>query len=59
MDLRPTTEAASFAARIADKGANGLIRIYFSDWNDALNITTDLEAESVMLSHQTCLALRG
>ncbi|MDE7353312.1 MAG: cellobiose phosphorylase [Acetatifactor sp.] len=43
---------------IADKGRNGLVRIYFADWNDALNITTDPEAESVMLSHQFCLALR-
>lgn len=43
---------------ISDKGKNGLIRIYFADWNDALNITTDPEAESVMLSHQFCLALR-
>lgn len=43
---------------VQDKGRNGLVRIYFADWNDALNITTDPEAESVMLSHQFCLALR-
>jgi cellobiose phosphorylase len=43
---------------IQDKGRNGLVRIYFADWNDALNITTDPEAESVMLSHQFCMALR-
>lgn len=43
---------------IADKGRNGLVRIYFADWNDALNITTDPEAESVMLSCQFCLALK-
>lgn len=43
---------------IADKGRNGLVHIYFADWNDALNITTDPEAESVMLSHQFCLALK-
>lgn len=43
---------------LADKGRNGLVKIYFADWNDALNITTDPEAESVMLSHQFCLALR-
>ncbi len=43
---------------ILDKGRNGLVRIFFADWNDALNITTDSEAESVMLSHQFCLALR-
>ncbi len=43
---------------IADQGRNGLVRIYFADWNDALNITTDPEAESVMLSCQFCLALK-
>lgn len=43
---------------IGDKGRNGLVRIYFADWNDALNVTTDPEAESVMLSHQFCLALK-
>jgi len=43
---------------IQDKGKNGLVKIYFADWNDALNITTNPEAESVMLSHQFCLALR-
>lgn len=43
---------------LADKGRNGLVRIYFADWNDALNVTTDEEAESVMLSHQFCLALK-
>lgn len=43
---------------IRDRGKNGLVRIYFADWNDALNITTDPEAESVMLSHQFCLALK-
>lgn len=43
---------------IEDKGKNGLVKIYFADWNDALNITTDPDAESVMLSHQFCLALK-
>ncbi len=43
---------------VEDKGINGLTRIFFADWNDALNITTDGEAESVMLSHQFCLALK-
>lgn len=43
---------------IADKGENGLVKIFFADWNDALNVTDDEEAESVMLSHQFCLALR-
>lgn len=43
---------------ILDKGKHGLVKIYFADWNDALNITDDPEAESVMLSHQFCLALR-
>lgn len=48
---------AAVARLLGDKGRNGLVRIYFADWNDALNITTDPEAESVMLSHQFCLAL--
>lgn len=48
---------AAVSRLIADKGRNGLVRIYFADWNDALNITTDPEAESVMLSHQFCMAL--
>ena len=43
---------------ILDKGKHGLVKIYFADWNDALNVTDDPEAESVMLSHQFCLALR-
>lgn len=43
---------------IRDKGENGLTKIYFADWNDALNITTDPDAESVMLSHQFALALK-
>lgn len=43
---------------IEDKGRNGLLRIFFADWNDALNITTDPEAESVMLSEQFCYALK-
>lgn len=49
---------AAVSRLIGDKGRNGLVRIFFADWNDALNITTDPEAESVMLSHQFCLALR-
>lgn len=43
---------------IADKGEHGLVKLFFADWNDALNVTDDAEAESVMLSHQFCLALR-
>ena len=43
---------------IRDKGENGLVKIYFAVWNDALNITTDPDAESVMLSHQFALALK-
>ncbi|MWK60558.1 cellobiose phosphorylase, partial [Pseudomonas otitidis] len=43
---------------ILDKGKNGLVKLAFADWNDALNVTDDPEAESVMLSHQFCLALR-
>lgn len=49
---------AAVTRLLADKGKNGLIRIYFADWNDALNITDDPGAESVMLSHQFCLALK-
>ena len=41
-----------------DRGRNGLVRIFFADWNDALNIPSEEEAESVMLSEQFCLALR-
>ena len=44
---------------LGDKGRNGLVKIRFADWNDALNITTDPDGESVMLSHQFCLALRN
>lgn len=40
---------------LQDMGAHGLTRIFFADWNDALNITTDPEAEYVMLSHQIYL----
>lgn len=40
-----------------DRGPHGLTKLFFADWNDALNVTTDPEAESVMLSHQFCLAL--
>lgn len=40
-----------------DRGPNGLVRIFFADWNDALNISDDPEAESVMLTQQFCLAL--
>jgi cellobiose phosphorylase len=43
---------------LEDRGPNGLVRIFFADWNDALNITDDADAESVMLTQQFCLALR-
>lgn len=43
---------------LEDRGANGLTKIFFADWNDALNVTDDPEAESVMLSIQFCLALK-
>lgn len=49
---------AAVARLIDDKGKNGLVKIYFADWNDALNIIDDPEAESVMLSHQFCFALK-
>ncbi len=56
----PVREHLKAAARclLTDLGPHGLVRIRFADWNDALNVTTDDQAESVMLSHQTCLALR-
>jgi cellobiose phosphorylase len=41
-----------------DRGRNGLVRIFFADWNDALNIPPEEEAESIMLSEQFCLALK-
>jgi cellobiose phosphorylase len=41
-----------------DRGKNGLVKIFFADWNDALNVTDDPEAESVMLSVQFTLALK-
>lgn len=43
---------------LQDRGRSGLVRIYFADWNDSLNIPPEEEAESVMLSEQFCLALR-
>ncbi|MDO4622936.1 MAG: cellobiose phosphorylase [Eubacteriales bacterium] len=49
---------AAAARLLADRGKHGLVKIYFADWNDALNITDDPEAESVMLSQQTALAFR-
>lgn len=41
-----------------DRGPDGLVKIFFADWNDALNVTDDADAQSVMLSQQFCLALR-
>ena len=49
---------AAIHCLLADKGINGLVRIYYADWNDALNIPEKEQAESVMLSEQFCLALR-
>lgn len=48
---------AAIHCLMADKGPDGLVRIRFADWNDALNIPPEEEAESVMLSEQFCLAL--
>lgn len=42
----------------SDRGRHGLVKIRFADWNDALNIPPEEEAESVMLSEQFCLALK-
>lgn len=46
------------AARVLaeDRGPHGLSRIRTADWNDALNISGDPEAESAMLSAQACIA---
>src|SRR5690606_8278235 len=41
-----------------DRGENGLMRIFYADWNDALNVKDDPDAESVMLTQQLCLALK-
>ena len=56
----PVLEHVKAAVRrlLDDRGRNGLVRIFFADWNDALNIPPEEEAESVMLSEQFCLALR-
>ena len=49
---------AAVSRLLYDRGRSGLVRIFFADWNDALNIPPEEEAESVMLSEQFCLALR-
>jgi cellobiose phosphorylase len=49
---------AAVTRLLTDRGPNGLVKIFFADWNDALNITDDPDAESVMLTQQFCLALR-
>lgn len=49
---------AAVSCLLENGGPHGLPKLFFADWNDALNVTTDPEAESVMLAHQTCLALR-
>lgn len=49
---------AAVSRLIADKGENGLVKLFFADWNDALNVTDDAEAESVMLSCQSALAFQ-
>ncbi len=56
----PVLEHMKAAVRCLEenKGEHGLPKILYADWNDALNITTDPDAESVMLAEQYCLALR-
>ena len=49
---------AAVSRLLDDRGRNGLVHIFFADWNDALNVPPEEEAESVMLSEQFCLALR-
>lgn len=41
---------------LQDRGPHNLVRIKFADWNDALNIMNDENAESVMVSAQACMA---
>ncbi len=49
---------AAIGRLLEDRGPNGLVKIFFADWNDALNITNDPDAESVMLTEQLCFALK-
>jgi cellobiose phosphorylase len=41
---------------LKDRGPHKLVKIKFADWNDALNIMNDENAESVMVSAQACIA---
>ena len=41
---------------IQDRGPHNLLKIKFADWNDALNVMNDEDAESVMVSSQACIA---
>lgn len=41
---------AGLNLKLTDTGPNGICRIRYADWNDALNIWTDPDAESVMVS---------
>ncbi len=47
--------AVEWYAKPENLGENGLTKIYYADWNDALNIPDD-NAESVFLSMAVCLA---
>lgn len=49
---------AGLARLIADRGPHGLPLLRFADWNDALNVTTDPEAESVFIAMGLLLMLR-
>lgn len=41
---------AGLELKLRDVGPHGVCRIHFADWNDALNIGTDEDAESVFVS---------
>ncbi len=41
---------AGLRLKQTDLGPNGLCRLRYADWNDALNVTTDEEAESVFVT---------
>lgn len=49
---------AGLTLKLTDVGPHGICRIHYADWNDALNIWTDPDAESVMVSQGVGLMLK-
>ena len=49
--------AAQWYADVRNQGAHGLPKLYYADWNDALNIP-DEGAESVFMAECVCLMMR-